>query len=373
MRQEKLSQEINTIRELLFLEKNLEIQTEPFATGSWGKVYRVEAPRVVHAIEDGTGAIVEGLALKLPRDDSLFLTEGDLAREFLEMEVTTGLRQANVGIPPTLAVVGVSVDDTLVSLRNPKHSDVVGVIMPLFSEEKRLAEMLERGEEVSGVMDDVFNRLHAMRTEIPEFERSFDPVLGWHNLIIDNRMQNYFAREYPFSNQAQEVCENLSRWIGRLSIAISDRFTLGKVAEQHGDPRSENIVLHTNADGSQSGVILDAVRLAFREDQRLRREWFETDDLLQAGMLLGDIYAQEHKYFLLEGIDAYERFFGEDVLDDPDVKSLMGISLIYGMSVEAHVLGYDLELTSDKNIRHEKLEMYWEKMTQLAEDPRRWY
>jgi len=311
-----------------------------------------------------------------------FVDRGLLAERAVRAEVACGLRQIEFGPVPAWMVVRAEAGDGRVSFFEDRDEKGRLAILGPRIEGVEMDEWI-RGveldeEAVRMLVENVFDRIGAMF--VPEMTGgenvNYGNFVGVANLVVDQRMRDIEEKGEGYRGEAERVNRKLTELIGELREVFEDRVGQGKFGEQHGDPRMNNILVTPE----NQGVVLDAVRLVKMIDgeERLMKEWFYTDIMLQAGMFLGGVLVEAcregqnglaRKVFE-EGVRAYAEKFADDVFGDEELANMMGLALAYGITINIHVLNYRREGLSDEERRD--LDLSWEVLERLSEDFRGW-
>lgn len=288
-------------------------------------------------------------------EDTGFCKTGEVGQLTLEEEARVVERQQAVGMPAGMLAFARLEDEEVVELLPERLSGTEAVIlMPKFPERSNIELIYEDGGVIPGsgeegtIAQRLVRRLFAMKREAPDWEARYYGTMEYGkllDLIIDDRMRA-MATDPVFGEQARFVNAAVEQ-------ATSDRdfqeflcseVEAGRVGEQHGDPRFNNI-FSVNGKTGPEPFIIDAVRLRKPQARQARvmYEWWITHDYLQLGLMLGEAAAASKAHFrgLADRVlEAYVEEFQADrlLVEDPRHRELLTLGWIYGLSVNSHVL-----------------------------------
>ena len=298
------------------------------------------------------------LAIKhrgLSGNASPFVTEGEEADRTLLSEAEVAHRQYVVGLPPSLGRTyghfthaNESSDRGSIWLsrtRTPRSEPVITMLR--FPDHSDLWSFYEDGGTDPQVEQNLARQLVArtlaMKRPIPNTEAErFCGAPGVLSLIVDDRMRAMEGDE-EFGDAARSINASLTKALlePQMTELLQEEIDGGFVGEQHGDVRFDNIRVVEKNDGRKEAFILDPVRLSKRVDgggHRRMEEWWMTPDVLQIGMLAGKALSEPHTQgFFKSTVDAYQRT-RPDFLSDTVRQKLFGMAIVYGLSIESHVL-----------------------------------
>jgi hypothetical protein len=235
-------------------------------------------------------------------------------------------------------------------LRKPLEGCQQVVVMPRFPEDSSLVAgyrlgIIGEGNE-SDIASQLIGRLFSMRRGVSqEAAARYGSSQATLELIRDARMRR-FERDSLFGDYAELVNQALEDLFddSEMESLLLQEIAEGRIGEQHGDARPyDNLHFVLRKDGGVEAFIRDPVRLSMlvKGKPQLMETWFITHDDLQIGMMVGGCLPNsQHRWFVKSVVDAYYNWHlgNAAIYKDPARARLFGASLVYGLTVEQHVL-----------------------------------
>lgn len=176
-------------------------------------------------------------------------------------------------------------------------------------------------------------------------------------LVLDDRFDEVREEDPLFGGMFAEIDPAVRSLLADSDFQsfLMDEWAGGRIAEQHGDPRTSNVFLLEREDSSYEAFLIDPVRL-FRMSEEigeyeLKADWFRTHDLFQIGLLAAQSYSHpepERRVFARRVLDSYKKYFTQNErypgeserMKYKRFEQLMGLSFYYGCDIEFLVLNY---------------------------------
>ncbi|OGU64956.1 MAG: hypothetical protein A2W30_06595 [Ignavibacteria bacterium RBG_16_36_9] len=350
--------------------------------------------------------LVGQLAIKhCGTEDGNFLVSGIGGQECLREEGMVIALQRSVGFQTGTggyAIFSEADDGTrvvkIVSDRCEGAEDVI--IMPRFPEDAKILYYYQEKEpRISLVAEEKLAERMVMRLFSMKLSLDLDKAIqfgtvlnqfAWpYRLIKDERMRWIENNDPRYSEHALFVNNQLATFFMDEIVkeALVQECEAGRVGEQHGDARFDNIFVLPVGEELEPFIIdPDRLRMKTGLGYQPMYQWWTTHDYYQLGLMLGRAYCNSNMLGLFQaGVDAFSRKIpGGELLENSEFhQQLFGTCLIYGASVELHVLNYRrkqlLQLINGntanpdaKSLRSEieqiesQMNPYWARLVELA-------